>query len=315
MKFQGRALALLEEGSAPHRLVLSADSSDSVLGESPRDPALLGADIAFGQPSRAQVEEAARLRWVQLSSAGYARFDHADFRAHARGRGLLVSNSSSVFDDPCAQHVLAFMLAHVRRLPAAFETQRTDHAWESLRQRLHCRVLRDQTVLLLGYGSIGERLAELLEPFGVRVAGFRRSPTGAERVKMIAEEELPAALAAAEHVVNLLPNSPATVGFVDARRLASMRLGAVFYNIGRGTTVDQRVLRAALASGRLAAAYLDVTDPEPLPPDDPLWTTPNCFITPHVGGGHQDERIDLARHFIRNLKRFESGEPLGNRIM
>jgi phosphoglycerate dehydrogenase-like enzyme len=94
-----------------------------------------------------------------------------------------------------------------------------------------------------------------------------------------------------------------------------MKTGAVFYNIGRGTTVNQSSLDSALRSGRLAAAYLDVTDPEPLPPDHLLWAAPNCFITPHIGGGHGDESLTLVSHFLENLKRFEAGEAMLDRIV
>ena len=94
-----------------------------------------------------------------------------------------------------------------------------------------------------------------------------------------------------------------------------MRNGAVFYNIGRGTTVDQEALSDALRSGRLSAAYLDVTDPEPLPSEHPLWAMPNCFITPHTAGGHMDENEALVSHFLENLRFFVSGSPLINRII
>jgi phosphoglycerate dehydrogenase-like enzyme len=89
----------------------------------------------------------------------------------------------------------------------------------------------------------------------------------------------------------------------------------VFYNIGRGSTVSQSALDSALRTGRLSAAYLDVTDPEPLPPDHLLWTSPNCFITPHIGGGHGDETITLVRHFLENLRHYEADQPLKDRIV
>ena len=94
-----------------------------------------------------------------------------------------------------------------------------------------------------------------------------------------------------------------------------MKRGAVFYNIGRGTTVDQDALGEALRSGQLRAAYLDVTDPEPLPPEHPLWTTPNCVITPHTAGGHADEWVRLVKHFLVNLRRHEAGQPLLDRVI
>ena len=94
-----------------------------------------------------------------------------------------------------------------------------------------------------------------------------------------------------------------------------MKPGAAFYNVGRGTTVDQDALLAALQSGHLAAAWLDVTDPEPLPPAHPLWTTPNCYITPHSAGGHRTEPARLLQHFLGNLRLFERGETLNDRVI
>jgi phosphoglycerate dehydrogenase-like enzyme len=119
----------------------------------------------------------------------------------------------------------------------------------------------------------------------------------------------------ADHIVNILPANEGTVHFLNAERLASLKRGAIVYNIGRGTTLDQEALMRELHGGRIAAAYLDVTDPEPLPPDHPLWQTPNCFITPHTGGGHVTEKERQVRHFLDNLRRFEKGEPLHNRIL
>ncbi|MEO6725182.1 MAG: NAD(P)-dependent oxidoreductase, partial [Blastocatellia bacterium] len=127
-------------------------------------------------------------------------------------------------------------------------------------------------------------------------------------------DELEKHLPLADHIINILPASAATRHFVNAELLAAMKPGALFYNIGRGSTVDQPALIAALESGKLAAAYLDVTEPEPLPPDHPLWTAPNCFITPHTAGGHIGERDRLVRHFLENLRRFTTGETLNDRV-
>ena len=160
-----------------------------------------------------------------------------------------------------------------------------------------------------------DRLAELLKPFGGRIIAYRRKPTGDEGVEVVTDAGLPAALAAADHVCNSLPDSDATKRFVNAVRLAQMKPGARLYNVGRGETVDQPALIAALESGHIGAAYLDALDPEPLPPDHPLWTAKNCHITCHIGGGTRDQDDKLAKHFLGNLRRFERGEPLMDRIV
>jgi phosphoglycerate dehydrogenase-like enzyme len=118
----------------------------------------------------------------------------------------------------------------------------------------------------------------------------------------------------ADHIVNVLPASQATTGFIDAQKLAKMKPTTVLYNIGRGDTVDQGALIDALSHERLAAAYLDVTSPEPLPTDHPLWSAPNCYITPHTAGGHHDELDRLITHFLSNLQKFVAGTPLQDRV-
>jgi phosphoglycerate dehydrogenase-like enzyme len=134
-------------------------------------------------------------------------------------------------------------------------------------------------------------------------------------VRIISAENISSALAEADHVVNILPENDATVGFVNSRRLACCKRGARFYNVGRGTTVDQPALIDALESGRLDSAYLDVTDPEPLPADHPLWSTKNCFITPHTAGGRHDQDEALVQHFLVNLKAFQRGSDLVDRVV
>lgn len=315
--FRPEALELFKQGLAAggHRLIHSAKSSASVLAAGASDPTLDGADIAFGQPDIGDVKRLAGLRWVALTTAGYTRYDTADFRAAMTGRGTLVTNSSAVFADPCAQQMLAAMLALARNLPTQLRNQDGPREWRYLEDRFTASVLTGQNVLLLGFGAIGRRLAELLKPFGGEITAYRRTPQGNEGVRVVTDAGLAAALGAADHVVNLLPDSPATRLLMNAARFAAMRRGARFYNVGRGTTVDQDALIAALKSGHVNAAYLDVMEPEPLPPEHPLWTTPNCYITCHLGGGTGDQDDKLVRQFLENLRRFENGEGLIDRII
>jgi phosphoglycerate dehydrogenase-like enzyme len=314
-QFADAPRALLIEGTKAHRLIFSTQLSASNLAKAAPDPALLEADVAFGQPDPEMALQSARLRWIHLTTAGYTRYDTPGFRAAFGGRGGQLTSSSGVYDEPCAEHVLAFMLAHARQLPASHESQRTDRAWPHLPRRAISRLLLGQSVVLLGFGAIGRRLAELFAPFRMRVTAVRRKPAGDENVEVVTEDQLDASLADADHVVNILPENPATVGFVNAARLAAMKPGAIFYNVGRGTTVDQIALLTALQSGQLGAAYLDVTDPEPLPPEHPLWTAPNCHITPHTAGGHDTEPTRLVQHFLTNLHRFAHSEALLDQVI
>ncbi|AOS44505.1 Glyoxylate/hydroxypyruvate reductase A [Lacunisphaera limnophila] len=286
-----------------------------VLAAGGADPTLEEAEVAFGQPDIAQAMACPRLKFIELSSAGYTRYDRGDFRTNMQGRGVAVTNASQVFADPCAQHVLAQMLALERNLPVQLRNQDGPREWRYLEDRFTNGTLTRRRVLLLGYGAIGRRLAALLQPFGTQVSAYRRTPGAEAGVTMVDAAGLPAALAAADHVVNILPDSPATTGWMSAARFAQMKPGARFYNIGRGTTVDQPALIAALISGQVGAAYLDVMDPEPLPPTHPLWSAPNCFITCHIGGGTRDQDENLAAHFLANLAAFGRGGTLTDRIM
>ena len=304
----------LRRGAEPHRLVPAATATSNLHPGGP-DSALAGADVAFGQPDPQQVIDSPAVRWVHLSSAGYTRYDTDAFRAALTARGGTLTNSSSVYDAPCAEHVLAMILALARQLPQGWANQRDDHAWPGDVHRRASYLLGGQRVLIYGYGAIGRRLAELLAPLRMDVTGVRRRTDGAEPVKLVTPEAADALLATADHVVDLLPLSDHTAHFFDAARLAKLPPTARFYNIGRGGTVDQAALTAALQSGKIAAAYLDVTDPEPLPPTDPLWTLPNCWITPHAAGGHDTEFRRLADHFLANLRRFAAGQPLVDRLV
>jgi phosphoglycerate dehydrogenase-like enzyme len=207
------------------------------------------------------------------------------------------------------------MLAQSRALPPSLLNQFGPRAWPTPDLRPRCRLLVGQTVLLLGFGAIARRLAELLQPLRMNISAVRQNPRGDEPVPTHSISELEKLLPLADHVVNILPSSPATDRIISASRFAAMKPGAIFYNIGRGTTVDQKPLIESLTSGHLAAAYLDVTDPEPLPSDHPLWRAPNCFITPHTGGGHIDESDRIVDHFLQNLRRFQSNQPLRDRIL
>lgn len=314
-KFAEAATQRLVAGTSRHRLMISANANTSVLVGGKPDPALAEADIAFGQPAVEDCLRHAGLRWIELSTAGYTRYDTDDFKEAIRARGTVMTNASGVFADSCAQHVLAMMLSIGRQLPQSLRDQLTDRSWHYTERRYDSRLLTGQTVLLLGFGAIGRRLAELLAPFGVTLLALRRQTRSERAVRVIPAEAISSALADADHVVNILPENEATRNFVNARRLACCKRGARFYNVGRGTTVDQRALREALETGRLGAAYLDVTEPEPLPPDDPLWTAPNCFITPHTAGGRHDQDDALVSHFLANLEAFERGAAMTDRVV
>ena len=313
--FHGSALSLLQSGVAPHGLIQPEGKAASVLSVAPADPAMLRADLAFGQPDATAVLQATNVRWLQLTSAGFTRYDTPEFRKAAQARGLIVTNSSSVYAEPCAEHVFSFMMAQARKLPEALGKQCANDSPEWAYLRKHSACLLRQSVVILGYGTIAARLIEMLGPFRMKITAMRREPRGDEGVAIVTPENLASALATADHVVNIMPENADSRGFISAERLAQMKPGAAFYNIGRGATVDQPALVASLQSGHLGAAWLDVTEPEPLPADHPLLLAPRCYLTPHTAGGFTNESESLVRHFLENLERFARGEPVRDRVI
>lgn len=308
------ARALLLEGAKPHSVVFAPIATYN-LDVGPPDPALRDAEIIFGQPDPETAMRSGKLRWIHLSSAGYARYDTSAFRKALAARGAILTNSSQVYAEPCAEHLLAFMLANARQLLPIHALQLTERSWKTEPWRIASRLLLGQRVLLLGYGAIARRLVEMLRPFAMKVVAVRRRSTGDAGIETIREEQVERALGEADHVVNTLPEGEATAIFMNAARFAAMKRGAIFYNVGRGSTVDQATLLAALDTGQIGAAYLDVTAPEPLPSDHPLWKARNCYITPHAGGGHENEHERFVAHFLENLRRFTRGGPLLDQVM
>ncbi|TGN07117.1 D-2-hydroxyacid dehydrogenase [Leptospira ilyithenensis] len=306
---------LLESSILPHKIIISSKPSLSLLTSVDSDPNFLLADIAFGQPNINDILNSKKLKWIQISSAGFARYDTEDFRGEMKARGIIVTNSSSVFTESCVEHVFAFMLANQRNLPNALEARikNTDPEWSRFRHE--SKLLIGQNVLILGYGSIAIRLVEVLKPFRMKITGMRRKPRGDESIPIISSENLPKALREADHIINVLPENSDSKHFFNSKRFEDCKQGAVFYNIGRGATVDQSALYESLRSGHLAAAWLDVTEPEPLYENHPLRNLKNCFITPHVAGGYQEEFTDLVRHFLDNFRRYQKGEYLLDRII
>lgn len=298
---------MLVDGLADHRVIFAEKRSASVLTAGPADAGFESADVVFGQPDAGDCLRLKRIKWVAVTSAGYGRYDTPEFLEAFRARGSAFTTSSTVFAEPCAQHVLAMMLALGRQLLASHAEQLGEKQWKFFERRAASVLLNGQTVLLLGYGTIARRLTELLAPFGVKLYAVRRKTHSERGVHIIAEDRVTTVLGEADHVVNLLPDNETSRNYVNARRLGACKPGARFYNIGRGTTVDERALVQALESGRLGAAYLDVFAEEPLPPSNPLWTAPNCFITPHTAGGRSDQDLAVVEHFLANFTAFTTG--------
>ena len=242
--------------------------------------------------------EMGALRVVQLLTAG---FENA--LPFVR-QGVTVCNARGVHDASTAELAIALMLASLRGIPD-FVLAQQQHEW------LHGDrpSLADKTVLILGYGSIGAAIERRVLPFETRVVRVASKARPDDEVHGV--DELPALLPLADIVVVIVPLTPATRRLVDAKFLAAMRDGALLVNVARGGIVDTDALVAELTRGRLFAA-LDVTDPEPLPTDHPLWSAPGLLLSPHVGG-NSSAFLPRARALVRaQVARFAAGEPVEN---
>jgi phosphoglycerate dehydrogenase-like enzyme len=275
------------------------------------NPALLErVEIAFGGLRGEQLRAARRLRWYQAEGAGV----NGLLSPELRERGVMVTNTSGIHAEAIAEHLFGMLLMAIRCLGEARDQQRL-RIWNGFPFPEHVTTLRGRTLGILGAGAIGGQCAEVGRAFRMRVLGLNRTGRPHPAVeRMYRPGERLELLAECDVVMNLLPLTRATERFLGAAELAAMRDGSILLNAGRGRTVDTDALLAALPSGRPAAALLDVTDPEPLPPDHPLWTAPGVFITPHYAGNHPGYMDRAAEIFLENLQRFLDGRPLVNLV-
>jgi phosphoglycerate dehydrogenase-like enzyme len=240
-----------------------------------------------------------RLRVVQSFNAG------VDWLVPMVPVGVVTCRAIGVHDAAVADWVMAAMLTMQRRFPEFIENRRRAVWDRSEGDESKVRDLEGQSVVILGHGSIGRALAARMEPFGMRVTGIAQH----SRQDARSISALPGLLPLADIVVDLLPLTRETEKFVNREFLSRMKDGALFVNAGRGRTVDTDALISVLNAGRIRAA-LDVTEPEPLPSDHPLWRAPNTLITPHIAGAVAQWEQRAYRFAGEQIRRFAAGEPL-----
>lgn len=256
-------------------------------------------------------ELAPRVRWIQATSAGIGQFVRRN-RYAERMPQTVFTTASGVHARPLAEFAALCMMAHARRLLHMVDAQRARH-WE----RFAGTDLEGRTALVVGYGSIGRELGRFCQAFGMTVLGVRRDPAGTDPASAYADElhppsELPGLWPRADYLVLAAPHTDETDGMLDAAAMAALPEGAVVINVGRGALVDEPALVAALQSGRLGGAYLDVFAEEPLPEDSPLWEMPNVLVSPHSASTSDRENRRIVDLFCENLRRWRAGEGLHN---
>ncbi|MEH2462766.1 D-2-hydroxyacid dehydrogenase [Nostoc sp.] len=245
------------------------------------------------------------LRWQQAPSAGVNHILTPTFLQ----KDIILTNGAGVHAIPISEFVLAFMLYHAKNL-RKLQTLQDEHTWV---REVFLEELADATLLILGTGNIGQAIASRAKAFGVQVWGSRRHPEPLPNFdKVVGTDEWRSLLPTADYVVIATPLTPETKGLIDEAALRSMRQSAYLINIARGGIVDETALLTALREGWIAGAGLDTVANEPLPPESPLWSLPNVFITPHCSALSPRLRERIAQLFIDNLKRYQTGQPLRN---
>jgi len=245
------------------------------------------------------------LRWIHWCGAGV----DAVLFPELRDSDVVLTNSRGVFDQAMAEYVLGLIIAMTKRFPQTLEFQH-QRRW----QHRFTECISGRTALIVGVGSIGRTIARLLSAVGLNVCGVgTRARDGDTDFGVISGvDDLDALLAGADYVINIVPLTPDTTHLFGAKQFKVMKSTARFINVGRGASVDEAALIAALNNDDIAGAALDVFEVEPLPESSPLWATPNVIISPHMSGDYHGHLEELARVFIDNYQRYRSGESLIN---
>src|SRR5262245_25264347 len=264
----------------------------------------------FSRQFFSAVRKAPRLRWMHVFNVGV---DHPIFD-EMLARGVRLTTSAGSTAVPIAQTAIMGLLAPARGFPRWLVGQRP-RRWDPERGAPPPD-LEGQTAVILGLGKIGKEIARLARVLGLRVIGVRRSPRGADDPvdELHPPAALPGLLARCNWLIVACPLTPETRGLIGAEALARLPHSARIINVARGEIVDEQALIAAIKSGRLAGAYLDVFETEPLPPESPLWDTPNVLVTPHnssVAAGNEQRILEI---FLDHLGRWHGGSTQVNEV-
>ena len=258
------------------------------------------ADIIFGNPNIDHLEGCSHLRWIQLGSAGADRYTDEG----ALPEGTILTNATGAYGLTISEHMMGMLLMLIKKLHLLRDNQGSGtFAWKNAGP---VKTLLGATVLVIGAGNIGTEFAKRVKPFGCSVIGVRRTAGDIPESfdEMYTVEELDSLLPRADVVALSLPGTKETSHIINEYRLGLMKRDSVLLNVGRGTAIDTEALCKCLDTGKFWGVGLDVTEPEPLPSEHPLWRYSNVFISPHCSGGlGLTETGNYIRElFIRNLK-------------
>ncbi|CAM3381124.1 NAD(P)-dependent oxidoreductase [Isoptericola cucumis] len=309
-------MKILAPGNVPFDLTIDVPGVEVaryvMRDEIPEEHVDADALVTWSSPQRV-LDDAARrltrLRWVQTLNAGPDQALASGFAPD-----VVISSGRSLHDATVAEHTLALVLASVRRLDRTLAAQR-DHVWDRDLGREQANdegrfTLHGARVTVWGFGSIAAVLAPLLAALGAQVTGVASSAGERYGFPVVASSQLDEILPTTDLLISLLPATPATTHSLDARVLGLLPRHARFVNAGRGATVDEGALVAALREGTIAGAALDVTETEPLPAGSPLWDAPHLVLTPHVAGGRPQ---GAARFVTEQVRAWLADGPSGLR--
>ncbi|MGI8475517.1 MAG: D-2-hydroxyacid dehydrogenase [Thermomicrobiales bacterium] len=255
-------------------------------------------------PTESPLDLSPGLKWVQTTSAGVGQYVK---RLGLQESGLIVTTSSGVHAEPLTEFVFAALLHHTKRIAMLQEWQRQRH-WE----RYAAGGLPGRTMAIVGPGRIGRQVAKIANAFGMTTWAMART-NDAERAdelgvdRLFGRGELDEMLGGADCVVLCMPHTPETDGSIGAARIAAMKPGVTLVNIARGAVIDEQAMIAALASGQIGFAALDVFQTEPLPADSPLWAMDNVLVNPHSASTADTENAKITDIFVHNLRAFVDG--------
>lgn len=306
------ALPLNEDHRA--RLRAAAPWAQFRFAETPTLDDVCWADILFGNVPVEMVRQNDHLAWFQSNFAGPDPY----LVPGVLPAGCVITNATGAYGLAISEWMLGMWLGLCKDLFLYRDRQNAAH-WEAIERPV--RSVAGSRLLCVGLGDIGSSFARRAHALGAEVVGVRRTahpeaPCPPYCLRVVGQEALDDELPAADCVALSLPGTDETAHLFDAARLARMKPGAILLNVGRGSAVDTDALAAALHSRRLFAAGLDVTDPEPLPPDHPLWREPHAIITPHISGRFSLPRTldHIVEIFAINLRHYAAGEPLDNQV-
>lgn len=303
-RFPADAQARLQAVAPDYQILISTERSR--IGSN-----LQQIEVAAGDLPRDLIQQANRLRWLQLWGAG------ADWVPTMPGlaqRDLVITNASGLHAIPISEHILALLLAFGRDIHGSVQAQNRKEWLRHTSQDVF--ELAGRTLLLIGVGAIGGRTAQIGHALGLRIVGVRRNPALAHPAvaQMAGPDRLLDFLPQADFVVITAPLTPETRNMMGEAEFRAMKRSAYLINIGRGQTIQEEILVRALQQGWIAGAGLDVFATEPLPPESPLWEMKNVIVTAHYSGETDVYAERAFAIFLENLRRYVAGEPLHNVI-